>query len=426
MKTANEFLKAHGLDLADFDNEALLKMFGAEMDAGLGGFPSSLAMIPAFIDLPKVLPKNQKVAVLDAGGTNLRAALIAFDADGKAVIEKVVKHEMPGAKTPVDVETFYGALIEQLEKVIPAEVTKLGFCFSYPAEVTPDRDAKLLLWTKQIKAPEIVGQYVGAELKKRLAARGRKMDIVVLNDTVATLLAGYTAAPNASSFVGFILGTGTNTAYIAKTDQIFKSPAARAFPGQMTINVESGGFNKVPRCDFDKWFDATLQDPGSYLFEKCISGVYMGGLGLSAIKQAAREGLFSSEASAEIAKLEKLDNKALDDFCASSETEPLFAGWASADKQMVVALCRPLYERAARLTAVNIAIAVIKSGEGKSPDKPVAVNVDGSTYHKTKAVSFDAIVRRELDCMLGGRGIHYQLIRVDEAPVFGAAVAGLC
>ena len=65
---------------------------------------------------------------------------------------------------------------------------RIGFCFSYACEVASDGDAKLLHWTKQIQAPEIVGQWIGAELKKRLSFQPSKL--LVLNDTVTTLLAG--------------------------------------------------------------------------------------------------------------------------------------------------------------------------------------------------------------------------------------------
>lgn len=421
MGKAAEFMTRNGFDLTKFDNDALLDLFMKDMDTGLAGDKSSsLAMIPAYIGLPAQLPRNRKVAVLDAGGTNLRAALIAFDANGKAGIEKIVKSEMPGSKKEVTADEFYNILTEQLLQVMPPEIDRIGFCFSYPAEITEKCDAKLLFWSKQIKAPEVVGQYVGTELKKRLAAKGRKAEIVILNDTVATLLAGYTEMPAAESFVGFILGTGTNTAYLENTAAITKCPGAQKFGAQMSVNVESGHFAKLPRTAFDIEFDKTTQDTGKGLFEKALSGVYMGGVALAAMKAAAKEGIFSAAAAKEIDTLSALNNKDIDDFGANVAGCPLFAGWDDADKTAAREITKPLYERAARLTAVNIAVAAIRGGK-----KSVCVNIDGSTYYKTKTVSFPEIVTRELDKMLKPRGIAYKLIKVDEAPVFGAAVAAL-
>ena len=85
----------------------------------------------------------------------------------------------------------------------------------------------------------------------------------------------------------------------------------------------------------------------------------------------------------------------------------------------------PLYERAAVLTAVNLASAIIKTGAGRDPARPVCVNVDGSTYYRTLTADFQNLVQRELKALLAPRGIAYELIRVDESPVIGAAVAGL-
>jgi hexokinase len=77
------------------------------------------------------------------------------------------------------------------------------------------------------------------------------------------------------------------------------------------------------------------------------------------------------------------------------------------------------------LTAVNLASAILKTGEGKDPQRPVCVNVDGSTYYKTLTADFQNRVQQELVALLKPRGIAYDLIKVDESPVIGAAVAGL-
>ena len=45
--------------------------------------------------------------------------------------------------------------------------------------------------------------------------------------------------------------------------------------------------------------------------------------------------------------------------------------------------------------------------------------------YRTLTADFQNRVQRELAALLGPRGIAYELIRVEEAPVIGAAVAGL-
>ena len=122
--------------------------------------------------------------------------------------------------------------------------------------------------------------------------------IVLLNDTVATLLAGKSASIGRSydSFIGYILGTGTNTCYIEKNQNILKNKQLNQERSQI-INIESGDFARPPRTDLDILFDGTTTNPGSYKFEKMFSGGYFGGLALFILKAAADEGVFSEEVS---------------------------------------------------------------------------------------------------------------------------------
>ncbi len=261
------FLKERGLDVEGIDREGLLKVFEEEMAAGLAGKPSSLMMIPSFISIDKPVKTDTPVVVLDAGGTNLRAAVVKIDRQGKAEIGSFFKRPMPGTQGEVSASEFYDAFADFLMPVI-AESESIGFCFSYPAEITPECDAKLLRWSKQIQVPSVVGTMIGTGLLSHLALRGFTRRTVILNDTVATLLAGKSAgvAKDYSAYVGFILGTGTNTAYVEHNARITKR-ADLDKTGSMVINVESGAFTRVQQSLFDKAMDAATNDCGHYSFE---------------------------------------------------------------------------------------------------------------------------------------------------------------
>jgi hexokinase len=257
----------------------------------------------------------------------------------------------------------------------------------------------------------------------------KKPRITILNDTVATLLAGKSAglARRYSNYVGFILGTGTNTAYVSPHAAIKKVPGLPA-NGAMTINVESGSFGGVPQTELDKVFDATTADAGSYTFEKMISGAYLGGVGRAVLQAAATEGLFSDAAKAALLACAVMPNKDLDDFCANPfETTGVLAAMplTDDDRRVVMALCKPVFERAALLAAINIAAAVLQTGGGKDPLHPVCATVDGSTYYRNKAVNLRSLVEAHLRDILGRRGVFYDLVQIDDAPMIGAAVAGL-
>lgn len=425
---ARDFLERGGVQVAGIDRAELLARFLSEMDEGLAGRSSSLFMIPSYIVPDKPIKTDTPVVVLDAGGTNLRAAVVKIAADGGAQISAFNKGKMPGTAGRVSAEQFFEQFATMLLPLVEVSQS-IGFCFSYAAEITPQRDARLIKWSKQIDAPEIEGALVGAGLLEQLARRGYQRRVVILNDTVATLLAGRSAgiSRDYSAYVGFILGTGTNTAYVERNARILKRPELER-DGSMVINVESGAFQKVEQSRFDALMDAQTKDVGRYTFEKMISGAYLGALGAVVLREGCQADFFSESGSKRIATLGELSTKHLDDFCGGQPTADnpfMEASFSADDRTAVVQLCTPLFERAAVLTAVNLASAIIKTGAGTEAARPVCVNIDGSTYYRTLTADFQARVQRELAELLAPRGLHYELIKVDDSPVIGAAVAGL-
>ena len=427
MKTPEEFLEENNFTVAEkIDRQAMIATFLSEMEKGLKGEPSSLRMIPTYVGVNGKIPQGAKAAVLDAGGTHFRSAVVSIP----PTIEDKMNQPMPGAKSDVTEDEFYGAFAEELKRVAPkATVKKYGWCFSYNCDATPELDAKLNCWTKGIRAPTIVGQYVGKELLKRLGGG----EIAIVNDTVATLLAAKATEGDKtySSYLGFILGTGTNTAYVEKNRNIVKLQGLDP-SGSMIINAESGSFDKLAQSNFDKAMDQKTQDPGHNPLEKMIAGGYLGGVGLELYKAAAKAGLFSAKAASAIGGIGALETMDLDNFCAAFKKEgrdnPLDAIFADPDDaKMARRLGIPVFERAAVLTAIHLAAFCIKSGEGADDSAPIAINADGSTYYKTRAIPFADTVKKELDDMLvQRRNIHYCITpRVADAPMVGAAIAAM-
>ena len=127
------------------------------------------------------------------------------------------------ARPAVDRATFFVELARLLAPDA-GRVRRIGFCFSYPAEVLPDGDAVLLHWTKEVHAAGVEGARVGEGLCRGLEQLGRRgpFRVAVLNDTVTTLIAA-TRDPQTegcAGFVGLVVGTGSNMACFV--------PAARA------------------------------------------------------------------------------------------------------------------------------------------------------------------------------------------------------
>ena len=200
----------------------------------------------------------------------------------------------------------------------------------------------------------------------------------------------------------------------------------------MIINSESGSFDKLARSQFDVTMDSKQVDHGHNPFEKMIAGGYLGPVGLEVYKAAAKARLFSEKACAAVCGLGSLATMDFDNFCAGYRAEgranPLDAAFADQDDARIARrLGVPVFERAAVLTAIHLAAFCIKSGGGADAAAPIAINADGSTYYKTRAVPFDATVRRELDDMLvRRRNIHYEIVpQSDDAPMIGAAIAAM-
>ena len=418
------FIQSNKLILDYTDAENILATFLEEMKLGLSGEKSSLAMIPTFITVPKSIPLDKPVIVIDAGGTNLRVCTITFNSDASYKTNSFSKQQMPGFSEYISKEDFF-MQFAQLIKPLADKSDKIGFCFSYPAEIYPNLDGRLLYWTKEIKAPDVEGELIGSNIISILKKDNYEPSITILNDTVATLLAGKYSATGKKydSYVGLILGTGTNTAYTEQNSNIHKYPNLQQDKMQ-PINVESGSFDKCPRSNIDITFDNSTMNPGKYVFEKMIAGAYRGGLCLELIKQACADNLFSDSASQEILSWDNLETWHITHFLNDpTEDGPFTASALSdTDRQTVKELCLAITERAALLVAVNIAAAIIKGGGG-SANAPCCVNVDGSTFHKLKG--FKESVELHLHELLDKRDIHFELVHIDNAPVIGAAVAGL-
>ncbi len=163
-----------------------------------------------------------------------------------------------------------------------------------------------------------------------------------------------------------------------------------------------------------------------------IAGAFLGGVGLEIYKHAAKAGMFSAKAASAIGGLGALETMDFDNFCAAFKKEgrvnPLDEIFADADDaKMARRLGIQVFERAAVLTAIHLAAFCIKSGEGADPSAPIAINADGSTYYKTRAIPFAETVKKELDDMLvKRRNIHYCITpQVEDAPMVGAGIAAM-
>jgi hexokinase len=388
-------------------------------------------MIPTYIETAREVPRGEPVIALDAGGTNFRAAVVSYDASGAPVIEGLERHRMPGVDAELGREEFFRTMAGF---VLPlaAKADRIGFCFSYAAEMTPARDGKLLYFTKEIRAPGVAGELIGGNLGRALAAAGARQPsrTVLLTDTVATLLAGRNALPGRrfDDFIGLVCGTGINVAYVESHRLIGKLPGLDA-AGAQIINTESGSFAGSPSGKIDDEYDATTADPGKYRHEKMISGAYLGALCLFTAQRAAQGGCLSAAAGRELAAVPSLSTRTLNDFLLYPDRpdNPLGAVCGRItveDARSLYRLCDALVERAAALVAVTLAAVLLKTGKGRDPRYPVCITVDGTAFWQLR--SFRCRVEARMRVFLSGRAERaWEITSVEDAPLLGAAIAAL-
>ncbi|MBN3321348.1 HXK2 protein, partial [Atractosteus spatula] len=301
--------------------------FRREMDKGLGRDTNPTAavkMLPTFVrSTPDGTEKGDFLA-LDLGGTNFRVLYVKVSDNGKQKVE--MKNQIYAI--PEDLMRGSGtALFDHIAECLSNFLDKLGmkdkklplgFTFSFPCQQTKLDESILVTWTKGFKSSGVEGKDVVALLRKAIKKRGDfDIDIVaVVNDTVGTMMTcGY---DDHNCEIGLIVetlrdpsvcqpglshaiscrpplppGTGTNVCYM---EEMRHMDLVEGDEGRMCVNMEWGAFGDDGtlddvRTDFDREIDMGSLNPGKQLFEKMISGMYMGELVRLILVQMAKEDL---------------------------------------------------------------------------------------------------------------------------------------
>jgi len=429
-----DFLNKYGMYHGSIDIEENCRMFIDEMEKGLRGSESSLKMIPTYISMRKEIPIDEPIIVIDAGGTNFRAAVVYFNREEKAIVEEYRLYPMPGTKGEITKEEFFKTIAEYIGPVLKKS-NRISFCFSYPTDILPNGDGRLIQFCKEVKVKGVEGELIGENLNHAIKHGGYsgQKKIVLLNDTSATLLGGKASYPDKifSSYIGFILGTGTNTCYIEENRNILKVDEIAHSEGAMLVNMESGSYGKIQRGIIDLAFDSGTATPDDHVFEKMISGGYQGGLILAVIKQAACDGLFSVEFSRNVSGVYGLTSKEIDDFLYYPYADNTLARCCSEtsengqnDQTVLYFLIDAMLERAAKLVAINLSSVITKTEKGDNPCMPVCITAEGTTFYKSKLLKskIEYYMKTYLNDQ---KGKYCEFVRVDNATLIGTAIAGL-
>uniref|UniRef100_A0A0E0DZ42 Phosphotransferase n=1 Tax=Oryza meridionalis TaxID=40149 RepID=A0A0E0DZ42_9ORYZ len=260
-----------------------------EMERGLRADPHApLKMLISYVDNLPTGDEHGLFYALDLGGTNFRVIRVQLGGREKRVVSQqyeevaIPPHLMVG--TSMELFDFIAAELESFVKTegedfhLPeGRQRELGFTFSFPVHQTSISSGTLIKWTKGFSINGTVGEDVVAELSRAMERQGLDMKVTALvNDTVGTLAGGRYVDNDVVAAV--ILGTGTNAAYVEHANAIPKWTGLLPRSGNMVINMEWGNFKseRLPRSDYDNALDFESLNPGEQIYEKMISGMYLG------------------------------------------------------------------------------------------------------------------------------------------------------
>lgn len=192
--------------------------------------------------------------------------------------------------------------------------------------------------------------------------------------------------------IGVILGTGSNACYVERVQnaELFEK-SGKTDSEKVIINIEWGAFGdygslETIRTAYDREVDEQSINPGNQLFEKMLSGMYLGELvRLVLVKLTSLGHLFGGKVSTELNTPHQFFTK----FVSEIESEPIQSFKVARDILIdfgipnptdqdcvnVRYVCELVTRRAAHLVSAALATLILKMGD---PD--ITIGVDGSVY----------------------------------------------
>lgn len=329
---------------------------------------------------------------LDLGGTNFRVLLISLNR-GEVTMESDI-YPLDQALMTSDGKTLFGYIAGCISLFVKKNKIKdrslpLGFTFSFPVRQLSLTSGLLIKWTKGFSAAGVENEDVVQLLKEALIREGvnTSVDVVALvNDTTGTMMSCALSNPNVSA--ALILGTGSNACYMESLDNIPKWDGDQGHPREVIVNTEWGAFGDNGswnhlRTEFDEKVDSESLNPGMQLFEKMISGMYLGELvRLVCLNLIEKKLLFNGKAgkfttkdsfpTKFVSEVESLDRYKINEVLNEMEVIA-----SEGDVDILQRVCAVVSVRAARLAAAGV-VAIAK----KTQNYKTTIAVDGSLFKK--------------------------------------------
>jgi hexokinase len=362
-----------------------------EFIKGLESDNESINMIPSYVvTLPSGAEKGQVLA-LDMGGSNFRVLWVKLEGSG-GFSTKGRKFSLTDEYKKMSGELLFDFFADSVKSFIDDEGLGAGpyiiaFTFSFAVEQTSIKAGKLMGWSKGFENEGVIGNDVVKLLEDAFVRKNVKASVSALvNDPVGTLIYHY--YKDSRTYVGMVLGTGTNAAYIENASHI---PKWKSDDGIVVINTEWGGYGNtatLPISSYDKMVDRFSENPTKQIYEKMISGLYLGEIARYIMLDLVRSGdLFKGTKSdllyerysfltAYMSRIERDNSLELTDTKSVLEDLMKVSSTSYNDRRIVKHMCELVGTRAARLAAAGVAALVTKINKLDG----CVVAIDGSLY----------------------------------------------
>uniref|UniRef100_F1L343 Phosphotransferase n=1 Tax=Ascaris suum TaxID=6253 RepID=F1L343_ASCSU len=434
------------MQLLEGDLRRLMNELTISIENGLSNSPeaiSSLKMLPSYLRSGPNGTEEGDFLALDLGGTNFRVLLVRLDgkdAKMEGRIFRLPEHIIKGTGTGLfdHIAECLAKFMADMKLTCSGRKLPLGFTFSFPCAQEGLTKARLISWTKGFSASGVESEDV-VKLLREACQRRQDVDIdvvAILNDTVGSLMS--CAFEDNSCAIGVIVGTGTNACYFEKIKRCHKLDKCTIeddpFHDEMIINTEWGAFGdngelEFIRTSFDAIVDEGSVNPGKQLFEKMISGMYMGELVRVMLVHLADHGVLFENVNYRPLKVpHSFPTKYVSEIEGDYEPDGTrtyertrqvledigVEDAADHDFQTVAYVCSLVSRRAAELCGAGIAALM-----NRMQKQFVTVAMDGSVYrfHPTFHRILDETIRR-----LVNPKIKFQLMLSEDGSGRGAAL----
>ncbi|RVX23948.1 putative hexokinase-like 2 protein [Vitis vinifera] len=272
----------------------------------------------------------------------------------------------------------------------PDRQKALGFIVSYPVDQAAASSGAAIKW-KSFSVTDTAGKALASNFNRALEKHGVNLRVLQLVEDAIGHLAGGRYY-NRDTVAAITLGMATTAAYVEPTQAVPEYQSSSNKSSEMVISMDWGNFNSchLPITEFDTFLDAESSNPGSRIFEKLTSGMYLGEIVRRVLLKMAQEtALFGEDVppklrtpyllrSPDMAAMhqdtsedhEVVHEKLMEIFRITNST-PLA-------REVVAEVCDIVAERGARLAGAGI-VGITKK-LGRIENKRSAVTVEGGLY----------------------------------------------